>query len=437
MAHCAPIYPDSRSPRVLCSAGLLFATLTVPAGAGSVAYSYDTLGRLTKAGYANGVVITYSYDAAGNRASMAVTGGSAAASMVAAADARVPDTLLATASPVAAPPVAIDLDAGGEDPGLYGWNDLSDTPEQTVSALFTGDGLDRLLHVQGYAIDSSETVGLWLNGTLLGYLSSAADGLWSTPSLWLLPATLQQPGDNLIELRATTPDVVWGVTRLALAAFGSAWGNQEGLPAGDLTHPEGIELHLFSADPQAEAGRLLELAGWDIGHDDEVAITLNGAPLVDLPASAAGAWGATYHLWLEPAALSAGDNRLLISEQYGPLEPWGVRFERVLAGQASLGTGLPDQTPADQRPDGIRLLLPAAATQTLQALRFFDVTRDQDLSLRLDSLRQTPIAVTGAQTWGAAQPLTLPVGMPAVLSIDHESRAGMPNVWGVRIDASQ
>ena len=45
-----------------------------PSHAGSATYSYDSLGRLTKVTYSNGVVITYVYDAAGNRTSFIVTG---------------------------------------------------------------------------------------------------------------------------------------------------------------------------------------------------------------------------------------------------------------------------------------------------------------------------------------------------------------------------
>ena len=47
-----------------------------PAHAGSVSYSYDTLGRLASAVYSDGsatTTITYSYDAAGNRMSVAAT----------------------------------------------------------------------------------------------------------------------------------------------------------------------------------------------------------------------------------------------------------------------------------------------------------------------------------------------------------------------------
>jgi YD repeat-containing protein len=42
--------------------------------AGSAANSYDSLGRLVKVTYSNGIVINYVYDASGNRTSYVVTG---------------------------------------------------------------------------------------------------------------------------------------------------------------------------------------------------------------------------------------------------------------------------------------------------------------------------------------------------------------------------
>lgn len=59
---------------VRCLAGALLAGVVSLALAGSASYTYDTLGRLTKVAYGNGVVITYVYDAAGNRTSLVVTG---------------------------------------------------------------------------------------------------------------------------------------------------------------------------------------------------------------------------------------------------------------------------------------------------------------------------------------------------------------------------
>ena len=41
---------------------------------GSATHTYDSLGRLSQVSYSNGVVITYVYDAAGNRTSHVVTG---------------------------------------------------------------------------------------------------------------------------------------------------------------------------------------------------------------------------------------------------------------------------------------------------------------------------------------------------------------------------
>lgn len=59
------------------AAKLAAALLTLGAAnaiGGNVAYTYDNLGRLKTATYSNGVVVTYSYDAAGNRTSVVTSG---------------------------------------------------------------------------------------------------------------------------------------------------------------------------------------------------------------------------------------------------------------------------------------------------------------------------------------------------------------------------
>jgi YD repeat-containing protein len=47
--------------------------ITAHAAATTVTYTYDTLGRVTKATYSTGTTITYTYDAAGNRTAQTVT----------------------------------------------------------------------------------------------------------------------------------------------------------------------------------------------------------------------------------------------------------------------------------------------------------------------------------------------------------------------------
>lgn len=79
-----PVSDVSGKPRLTQRLGLpvarmlfcsVFAALMAfPVLAGSVNYTYDTLGRIKTATYSNGTVITYSYDAAGNRTSRVTTG---------------------------------------------------------------------------------------------------------------------------------------------------------------------------------------------------------------------------------------------------------------------------------------------------------------------------------------------------------------------------
>lgn len=58
--------------RLALLAGAL--ALAGAATAGSASHTYDSLGRLSQVTYSNGVVISYVYDAAGNRTSYVVTG---------------------------------------------------------------------------------------------------------------------------------------------------------------------------------------------------------------------------------------------------------------------------------------------------------------------------------------------------------------------------
>lgn len=426
-------------------AGLVLATLAGAVWAGSVSYTYDTLGRLTKATFGNGVALSYAYDGAGNRSTALVSGAPAAAAVL---SAPAPTTSAARTATPAATVVAstaspqeeaaaggpVLLPAAGEDPDIYGWNDSSDRPARSVAAVFNGDGSDRLLHMQGYAIATADEVGLWLNGHLLGYLTQASDGPWSAPSLWLLPAALQMSGENVIEWVPQTKGLAWGVTRLGLYGFGSTWGNLDRVSGGDRGHPEGIELHLPTQGPGQGTGYLIELAAWDADNDAEIVIDLNGAPLVDLPQSSNGAWGSTHHLWLGTELQATRNNILMIGNRFGPLEPWGVRIERILPDDTALGDGLPDQAGAEQRPTGVRLLLPATKAFATLELRFFDVDYRNELVIGIGEVVLDHAALTGSQTWGTPQPINVPLGYPAVLSIDHTGSAPSGDGWGVRIE---
>jgi YD repeat-containing protein len=62
-----------RKPALFCSCllalSVIFGTAAAQAANGSVAYTYDALGRVTTASYDTGVCIIYAYDPNGNRLS--------------------------------------------------------------------------------------------------------------------------------------------------------------------------------------------------------------------------------------------------------------------------------------------------------------------------------------------------------------------------------
>lgn len=321
------------------------------ASAGSVSYVYDSLGRLTKASYTSGAIISYAYDAAGNRINTSTTGGAAALMASTLATPSVSSasmTTMGTATSEASvakaeqlPNAPRLLSTTDEDPAVYGWNDLSKYPEDMVTAVFYGDDNDRLLHLQGYGIGIPDEIGLWLNGTLLGYLSAATDGTLSPPSLWLLPAVLQLPGENTVELAPRTESQVWGVTRLALYSLDTGLVYQNNKANGDLSQVEGFELHLFNQEDTHSAGYLINLAGSDANSDEGIAVELNETPLEELPQSDNRNRVPAKQIWIAPELLLPGDNRLLITNHSGEQLPWEMHIDRILSSNDPQADKLP------------------------------------------------------------------------------------------------
>ena len=55
-------------------AGAMLSLVAATVFSASATYTYDSLSRISKITYSNGVVITYTYDATGNRTAYVVTG---------------------------------------------------------------------------------------------------------------------------------------------------------------------------------------------------------------------------------------------------------------------------------------------------------------------------------------------------------------------------
>ena len=65
--------PRFNAQAFLLSFGVFYFVTVSAAGAATITYTYDALGRIVSETYDTGISITYSYDAAGNRAQVVTT----------------------------------------------------------------------------------------------------------------------------------------------------------------------------------------------------------------------------------------------------------------------------------------------------------------------------------------------------------------------------
>ncbi len=306
----------------------------------------------------------------------------------------------------------------------WGWGDRA--YRTTLAATFTGDGGDRLLHVQGYDLDSASELALWLNGKRLGYLTATANNAMGTGGLWWLPATAQISGVNRIEFRQKTAGEAWGVTQLGLYAPGAAFGNLTSALIADRAHGGGFELHF----PKVSAGYLLGLSGYDSDTDNEIQLQLNDAALVDLPQGTDAAWTTRYQLLLPGSWLRSGDNRLLIKNRGAATEDWGLRLDGLRPFGSNLGflTSIPGPL---QFSDHFNLLIAPAATASVLDYRCYDTATE--VRRVLDGNPAGTCPASGPNTWSADQRLAVSGGVRHVLTFDNTLNPPGTDPWAVKL----
>jgi hypothetical protein len=109
---------------------------------------------------------------------------------------------------------SVELVVGILDSEAYGNGFGSNQNETHLTAQFENTGVDLMLSMTGYDIDWFGEVEVYLNDVLLGSLSVSPDDVLNGGDTFLILASQQAPGINIVEFR--TPGYRWGVTNLLL-----------------------------------------------------------------------------------------------------------------------------------------------------------------------------------------------------------------------------
>ena len=220
----------------------------------------------------------------------------------------------------------IPLIPGIADNGAYGNNYGSDQNDAVLEMTFEGTGTDLQLSVSGYDIDQTNELAVYLNGDLLGYLSNGADNGYNTGDFFLIQASQQLPGINILEFRQILPNETWGVTNLLLNTFpdvmlvvGQTNVGQYGWFYGSSQHKVG----LTAAFENTGLDLMLSLTGYDIDSDDEVAIYLNGY-LLGHARTGPDLGLNTGDTFLIPSSKQISGTNVVAFRQKSPGYTWGV-----------------------------------------------------------------------------------------------------------------
>jgi alpha-tubulin suppressor-like RCC1 family protein len=319
------------------------------------------------------------------------------------------------------------LSENTQEAGLRGNGYGDDSYYSVLAATFEGDGTDRLLHVQGYDVDYTDEIGVYLNSVLLGYLSGT-DNAPGPDSLWWLTPEMQALGENRIEFRVNDayPGETWGVQRLGIYTAGVELGNMASLP-GDTSHAGGFELHVEGAE-----AKLLELSVWDdsaVGGAVEVFV--NDASVGVMPVHTSSGWGMYYQLLLPSDYLyiDGGDNIIFIENSLGAGNEWGVKLNAVKTVEADAEYGYSGGDPGNTT-DGVALLVPAYGGDREISVQFRDVSASE---VEITSSDGFTDYAPQTEDWGDVY--TVYSGPGQLGRVDFNNVNNPPNMdpWGVRV----
>ena len=163
------------------------------------------------------------------------------------------------------------------------------TNRDAKSFSFDNIGSDLTLTVDGYDIDNSTEVSVWLNGQFIDYLDRTGNNSLGTTNL-RLPSSEQLPGTNQLEFRQRTSGWRWGVTNLLLQPATTS-SNNSVLTIGVIeTQTYGHrfngsensrEIAAFSFESSG-SDLTLQVTGYDIDSRTEVSVFVNDTDIGNL-----------------------------------------------------------------------------------------------------------------------------------------------------------
>jgi len=287
----------------------------------------------------------------------------------------------------------IRLTMGEYHEGMYGYAFGTNEHLTRLVAVFerTSNVAQHWIHITGWGINAADEVAVYLNGELLGYLPVGSTSGRSTPALFAVDTDdLIAIGDNRVELVQKTAGNTWGVVDLGLFTFGQSFGFDSGA-AFDRRHPDGFVMYAGALDDQ-----LLELRGFDVDSAGEVEIELNGAPLVELPASGDLAWTPYLEMPMLASDFAADANTIRVRPAGDSDGDWQIRLVAtwpLLSSFGRYGVNVED----DHADAGATFLLPR--TSELRELKL-DATSEDNATVTVTSTSGDPITWIGDDSYG-------------------------------------
>jgi glucose/arabinose dehydrogenase len=231
-------------------------------------------------------------------------------------------------------PSEVALTVGVMDTGEYGYNYGSSEHERELIATFDGTTLDLVLSVTGYDIDSgSDEVTVYLNDTLLGYLSQGPDNGLNSGDTFPIAAAAQLSGENRIKFVQKFSGYTWGVTNLLV-------GEEAAPPTdpGDVALTVGVmdtgeygynygssehEKELIATFDGTAMDLVFSVTGYDIDSGDEVRVYLNDVPLGYLSQGPDNGLNSGDSFPIAAGDQLSGENRIKFVQKFSGYT-WGV-----------------------------------------------------------------------------------------------------------------